>query len=53
MTEEEVAQLDLELGLELDNVNADNIDWAIYYCTTHLTTLIGLIRQSQIGIYLE
>ena len=29
MTEEEVANLDLELELELDNVNADNIDWAI------------------------
>ena len=28
MTEEEVANLDLELELELDNVNAENIDWA-------------------------
>ena len=47
MTEEEVANLDLELELELDNVNADNIDWAIF------PPPIGLIRQSQIGIQLE
>ena len=26
LTEEEVAKLDLELELELDNVNAENID---------------------------
>ena len=35
LTEEEVAKLDLELEMELDDVNAENIDWIIsssFFC---------------------
>ena len=41
LTEEEVAKLDLELEMELDDVNAENIDWII----SLFFLPIGWIRQ--------